>query len=120
MREPKVSRVPDRWREGKTRLEITYSGVNPMNKQWGRRGTYGGSLVESICQGMAACILQETLHRLEAHGYPVIASIHDETICEVDARKSFDKFHELMRVRPAWAPDLPIEVESHQARRYGK
>lgn len=120
MREPKVSRVPDRWREGKTRLEITYSGVNPMNKQWGRRGTYGGSLVESICQGMAACILQETLHRLEAHGYPVIASIHDETIVEVDVRKSFDKFHELMRVRPVWAPDLPIEVESHQARRYGK
>lgn len=117
---PTVTRVADRWREGKTRLEIGYMGIDIKTKQWSRRTTYGGSLVESACQGMAACILQETLHRLEAHGYPVIASIHDEVLCEVDERKSFDKFHELMVTRPQWALDLPIECESHPARRYGK
>lgn len=120
MCEPKVSKVPDRWKEGKTRLEITYSGVHPETKTWVRRGTYGGSLVESICQGTAGDILQEALVRVETSGYPAILSVHDELVSEVDERRSFDKFHELMRVRPAWAQDLPIECESHQSKRYGK
>jgi DNA polymerase len=120
MCEPKVSRVPDRWREGKTRLEITYSGVHPVKKTWVRRGTYGGSLVESICQGTAGDILQEALVRVETAGYPAILSVHDELVSEVDERAPFDQFHQLMRVRPAWAHDLPIECESHQSKRYGK
>lgn len=120
MREPWVDRVPDKWREGKTRLQITYYGIDSKTKQWTRRHTYGGSLCESICQAIAADLLQEALHRLEAHGYPVICSVHDEILCEVDERRDFDKFHNLMKVRPQWALDLPIECESEKGRRYGK
>lgn len=120
MREPRVGRVPDRWREGKTRLEISYMGIDSKTKQWVRRSTYGGSLVESICQAIAADLLQEAMHRMEANGYPVILSVHDELVIEAPEHMSVDRFHELMRVRPAWAHDLPVECESHASRRYGK
>jgi DNA polymerase len=120
MREPRVNRVPDRWREGKTRLEITYMGVDSKTKQWVRRGTYGGSLCESICQGIAACLLQESLHRLEANGYPVILSVHDECVVEAPEHMPLDRFDVLMKARPNWAIDLPVECESHKSKRYGK
>jgi len=120
MREPKVGRVADRWREGKTRLEISYMGIDSKTKQWCRRSTYGGSLVESICQGVAACLLQAALHRLEAAGYPVILSVHDEALVMAPEGSSLDRFHELMKARPAWASDLPVECESGKSRRYGK
>jgi len=120
MREPRINRVADRWREGKTRLEISYMGIDSKTKQWVRRSTYGGSLVESICQAIAADLLQEAMHRMEANGYPVILSVHDEVIIEASEHLSVDRFHELMRVRPVWAHDLPVECESHASRRYGK
>lgn len=120
MREPKVGRVPDRWREGRTRLEISYYGIDSKTKQWCRRTTYGGSLAESICQAVAACLLQAALHRLEAAGFRVILSVHDEVICEAPRGSDFNLFHQLVRERPAWALDLPIECESSQRERYGK
>ena len=120
MREPRVCRVPDRWREGKTRLEISYMGIDSKTKQWVRRSTYGGSLVESICQAIAADLLQEAMHRMEANGFPMILSVHDELVGEAPEHESVDRFHELMRVRPSWAHDLPVECESHASRRYGK
>jgi DNA polymerase len=120
MREPRVGRVPDRWREGKTRLEISYMGIDSKTKQWVRRSTYGGSLVESICQAIAADLLQEAMHRMEANGFPMILSVHDELVGEAPEHESVDRFHELMRVRPGWAHDLPVECESHASRRYGK
>ncbi len=120
MRKPRVDRVADRWREGKTRLQISYLGVDSKTKAWGTRTTYGGSLCESICQGIAACLLQESLHRLEANGYPVILSVHDEVLCEADERLSEERFDKLMKERPQWALDLPVECESHKSKRYGK
>lgn len=120
MKEPKVKRVPNRWQEGKTMKEISYMGLN-LKKQWVRRSTYGGSLTESVCQGTAADLLQEAMqNRLEPSGFPVIVSVHDEVVCEVPLGSDFDKFHSLVKARPAWAADLPIECESSRGRRYGK
>jgi DNA polymerase len=95
-------------------------GIDSKTKQWVRRSTYGGSLVESICQAIAADLLQEAMHRMEANGYPMILSCHDELISEAPEHRSVDEFHQLMRVRPQWAHDLPVECESHASRRYGK
>jgi DNA polymerase len=120
MHEPKIERVPNRWREGKTCSQISYNGIDPKTKKWVRRTTYGGSLCESICQAIAADLLQAALHRLEANGFPVIMSVHDEVVCEVPESADFDRFHTLMKERPAWAHDLPIECESERSVRYGK
>jgi len=120
MRKPRVDRVADRWREGKTRLQISYLGVDSKTKAWGTRTTYGGSLCESICQGIAACLLQEAMHRIEASGYPIILSVHDELVAEADERLSEERFDKLMKERPQWALDLPVECESHKSKRYGK
>lgn len=100
--------------------EISYMGIHPTKKIWTRRSTYGGSLVESICQGMTACILQEAMVRVENAGYPVVLTVHDEVVTEPEEHMSLDTFDSLMKVRPAWALDLPIEVESQKRKRYGK
>jgi DNA polymerase bacteriophage-type len=118
--EPKVTRIDDPWREGKTKLQISYMGKDIRTKQWVRRHTYGGSIVESISQGMAGCLLQAIITRCEYAGLPVILTVHDEVVVEANERESLDRFHEIVKTRPAWCPDLPIECESHEAVRYGK
>lgn len=117
---PKIIRVDDRFREGKTKLQISYMGIDSKTKQWVRRSTYGGSIVESISQAMAGCLLQEIITRCDSSGFPVILSVHDEVVCEVDENVPLDPFHQLVKVRPAWCLDLPIECESHESTRYGK
>lgn len=119
-REPKIERVPNPWRPGSTRLQLSYMGLDQKTRQWTRRHTYGGSLAESISQGMAGCLLQAIITRCEANGLPVILTVHDEVVCEVDESESVDRFHEIVKARPVWCRDLPIECESHEAVRYGK
>ena len=117
---PKVVRVDDRFRKGRTKLQITYMGTDIKTKQWVRRTTYGGSIVESISQAMAGCLLQDIITRCNASGYPVILTVHDEVVCEVDENVPVEGFHQLVRQRPTWFPDLAVECESHESVRYGK
>jgi DNA polymerase len=67
---------------------------------------------------MGRDLLVEGILRLEAAGFPVIFSSHDEAIIEVpatnDPKKLADMKHEasaLMTQAPAWAPNLPIDVD---------
>lgn len=114
----KVNREDLKW--GKNRPQITYMGTDIKTKQWVRRTTYGGSIVESISQAMAGDLLQEIITRCNANGYPVILTVHDEVVSEVDENVPVEGFHQLVRQRPTWFPDLAVECESHEAMRYGK
>jgi DNA polymerase len=95
-------------------------GIDSKTKSWVRRTTYGGSLVESICQAMAGCLLQAICERSEKAGYPVVFTVHDEIVAEVPQHYPLEPFHQLVKVRPSWCSDLPIECESHETVRYGK
>lgn len=117
---PQVARRPNRFREGSLTSQIVYMGIDSVTKQWRERSTYGGSIVESICQGMAGCLLQEICFRSEAAGYPVVLTVHDEIVSEVPEHYPVEPFHQIVKTRPAWCLDLPIECETHEAKRYGK
>lgn len=117
---PQVAQRADRFRAGKTRNQIVYMGLDSITKQWKERSTYGGSLVESICQGMAGCLLQAICERSKAAGYDVIFTVHDEIVAEVPQHYPLEPFHQLVKARPNWCLDLPIECESHESLRYGK
>lgn len=116
--EPQVKRVPNPWREGYTKVEVSTMGITVKNHQWGRQALWGGTLTENIVQAIAADILTEAIRRVDEAGYYPIVSIHDECVAMSD--KPMDQFHQLMRARPSWAPDLPVDCETHESVRYGK
>lgn len=88
---------------------------------WVREGTYGGKLVENIVQAIARDLMQNACFNAEAKGYAVIGTVHDELITEVD--EDFGSVHELeeiLRMKPKWATDAPINAEGWEGKRYRK
>ncbi len=83
--------------------------------------TYGGKLVENICQAVARDIMAEAMLRLEAAGYPIILTVHDEVVAEVpDDEIDTAKFRELMIATPEWATGCPLDSEVIVSKYYGK
>jgi DNA polymerase len=57
----------------------------------------------------------------EAKGYPVIGTVHDELITLVP--EDFGSPHELeevLRAKPKWATDCPVNAEGWEGPRYRK
>jgi DNA polymerase len=100
---------------------LSYMGVNSYTRKWERCFAYGGLLAENATQAVARDVLAESLPRLEAAGYPVILTVHDEVVCEVDeAFGSPSEMIALMTVIPPWLEGCPVVAEGFEARRYRK
>jgi DNA polymerase len=85
------------------------------------RGAYGGMFVENIVQAIARDLLAAAMLRLEAAGYRIILTIHDEIIAEVrDGFGSLEEFKRLLVEAVAWAAGLPIAAKCREALRYSK
>lgn len=100
---------------GKNRFggtSLKYRGVNSETKQWGWIETYGGKLTENIVQAIARDCLAHTLLALEGFHYETVFHVHDEVICEVDARTAGAALHyikEIFSDVPEWADGLPLK-----------
>lgn len=87
---------------------------------------WGGAMCENVTQRMARDIMAVAMLRVEDAGFPVIWSVHDEVVLEVDAGS--DKFladaqaeaERLLTITPDWAEGLPLAVEGGYADRYCK
>ena len=60
--------------------DFSFMGVNQYTKKWERIPTYSGKLAENSVQGVACDLLLEAGPRLEAAGYHIVMSVHDEYI----------------------------------------
>lgn len=99
--------------------KLTYR--SEIKGKWVREGTYGGKLVENIVQAIARDLMVNSCFNAERAGYKVIGTVHDELITEVD--EDFGSVHELeniMRMKPEWATDAPINAEGWEGFRYRK
>lgn len=104
-------------------MNVTYEGKN--NKKsgvWGTVRTYGGMLTENIVQAIARDLMAEAMIRVEREKYPIILTVHDEIISEVDIDYgSLGEFCDLMSGPiPDWAAGCPISVDGWGGKRYRK
>lgn len=114
-RQARVEDLPSRWDPTTLRAQVTY-----LHKGESRRATFGGCTVENLTQAICRDLLADALVRLEAAGLPVALHVHDEAVCEVEREADLARVEAIMGEAPAWAAGLPIKVEGHVGRRYGK
>lgn len=102
--------------------QITYFGVNQYTRQWGRIKTYGGKLVENATQAFARDVLAYNMPGIEAAGYEIVLSVHDELLTETPDRPEFnaDVLGQMMATAPEWAKGIPLAAAGFETYRYRK
>jgi DNA polymerase len=96
--------------------------VSVMEKgKWIRRSLYGGLQTENVAQAVARDLMAEAMLRVEAAGYPVVLTVHDEVLAEVPCEHgTLDDFCQLMQERPGWGTNIPVVVKGWEGERYRK
>lgn len=92
-------------------------------KEWPRARLWAGLAAENICQAAANDILRHSLRQLDAEGYCTIGHVHDEVIVECPESQADAVIAEMQRVMctpPSWAEGLPLKIDIHAMKRYGK
>lgn len=102
--------------------DFSFMGVNQYTKKWERIPTYSGKLAENSVQGAACDLLLEAGPRLEAAGYHIVMSVHDEYITEIkdDNTRNHCEMEKIMSDLPDWADGLPLVAAGFEAARYRK
>jgi len=102
--------------------KITYMGVNQYSRKWSRIHTYGGKLFENVCQGVARDVMAHNMPTIEAAGYEIVLTVHDEVICEAPDDDDFNSDHlsQLLAANPLWARDMPLAAAGFETYRYKK
>ena len=82
---------------------------------------YGGKVIENVCQALARIVIGEQM-LMVAKKYRVVMTVHDAVACivpenEVETGKEYVEM--CMRLRPSWAPELPLNCESGYGKSYG-
>jgi DNA polymerase len=114
-------RLPEREREHKDMLTVlAFEKGKAM-----RYAFYPGLTFQHSVQAIARDLLANGMHRVEAAGYPVVMSIHDEVICEIDKKYSdsmqdVERFTDLLCELPTWAEGIPLLAEGWIGQRYRK
>jgi DNA polymerase bacteriophage-type len=106
--------------EGRTK--ITYMGMNQYTRKWSRIDTYGGKIFENICQAVARDVMAYNMPAIEAAGYQIVLTVHDEVVCEApdDPRYSAEQLAALLCATPPWARGMPLAAAGFEAYRYKK
>lgn len=101
--------------------QVSYMGVNSYTRKWERQHIYGGKWAENITQAVARDVMASAMLKLEAKGYKIILSVHDELIAEAPIGVgSLADLEATMCDLPAWAKGLPINAAGFEAKRYRK
>ncbi|CNE77304.1 DNA polymerase [Yersinia mollaretii] len=102
--------------------KISYMGVNTYSRKWQRLKTYGGKLAENVTQAAARDVMANNMPLIEARGYEITLTVHDEVLTEAPDTEQFtsDKLSELLATCPEWALDLPLSAGGFEAYHYRK
>lgn len=100
----------------------SYMGIDQYSRKWQRIQTYSGKLAENFTQAFARDVLAANMPAIEAEGYKIVLSVHDELLCETPDSTEFthERLAALMSTVPAWATGLPLAAAGFECRRYRK
>lgn len=116
---PELKEAKTPW--GATKLLPTYMSEDGQSKKWQRFSTYGGSIVENICQATARDLLAHSMLEVTNKNYKIVAHVHDEIICEMPIHMgSLEEVQTIMSIPPQWAFDLPLASAGWRGMRYRK
>jgi DNA polymerase len=102
--------------------QLSYFGVNQYSRKWSKLYTYGGKLFENVCQAVARDVMAHNMPAIEARGYQIVLSVHDELICEAPDSSEFnsEELASMLAQNPPWALDMPLAAAGFEAYRYKK
>lgn len=101
---------------------LSYMGINQYNRKWQRIRTYGPKGVENITQAASRDVIAHNLPHVEAAGYEVLVTVHDEDITAAPDTGEYNADHlaAIMATNPPWAKGLPLAAAGFEAYRYRK
>jgi DNA polymerase len=89
--------------------------------RWDTYEPYGGQLTEHVVSALARELLVDRMFALEAAGYPIVFTVHDEIVVERTgvAKETMER---IMSERPPWAEKLgvPVKAKAWVGKRYRK
>lgn len=102
--------------------QITYFGVNQYTRQWGPIKTYGGKIIENCTQAFARDIMAYNMPGIDAAGYDIVLSVHDELVTETPQTEEFNVDHlsSMLAWEPQWAKGIPLAAAGFETFRYKK
>lgn len=102
--------------------EVRYYGRNIYKGgAWEHVPTHGGKIAENITQAMSRDIMADAMLRLDAAGFRLNFTVHDEIVADDDVeRDRIEEFTNLLTEVPAYAAGLPLDVEAFRCSRYRK
>lgn len=105
-----------------TDVRIKYQGENQLTRQWTTLYTHGGKACENIVQAFCRDLLAYAMLNVEAGGYPIVLSVHDELVCETPDTPDYTvaELEKLMCALPEWAEGFPLVAEGAELKRYAK
>ena len=102
-------------------LAIHYWAQNGVTKQWEKTVTWGGKLLQNAIEGLCRDFLAGAKLKLDAMGYTIVLSVHDEAIAEApDGFGSVSEFLSVMTAVPKWGAGFPLKAEGTEGKRYAK
>lgn len=101
---------------------VTYMGINQYTRKWERIKTTGGKLFENLCQALARDVMAHNMPAIDAQGYEIVLSVHDELITETPDSDEFtaDELSRMLAANPPWAPDMPLAAAGFETYTYRK
>jgi len=102
--------------------EAVYDIVNcgPRNRFVVRDGDGQPMIVHNCVQAIARDVMIHGWANVEALGFDVVLSVHDEVGAEAAEDRELAEFEAAMIDLPEWAAGLPISAEGYKSKRYRK
>lgn len=134
---PKIKRIPTvkKVADGKGSFEeitvyeekIIY--MNHDKGAWRTTNLYGGKIAENVTQAVARDVLTYNMPAIDKE-YPIIGTVHDETISEIEEIQvhGCDRYgnevqkdlNNMLSINPPWATGLPLNADGYISQRYKK
>ena len=66
--------------------------------------------------------MYDAMPSIEAAGYEIVLTVHDEVICEAPDSPEFNEEHlsNILATNPSWCKDMPLAAAGFSAYRYRK